>query len=359
MEQSDDRYLLSSYDYRLPRELIAQEPAEPRDSSRLMVCDIEEGIVEHRIFREIEEILSPNDILVLNNTKVIPARVRGRKPTGGKVEVLFLNPHEESAPLQALIKGKVREGSTVEIPVPEMQGKTVRVNIRRHIREGRFEVEVEGVEDILGFLSTLGEMPVPPYIRKPLDRKEKYQTVFSREPGSVAAPTAGLHFTTELLSRLGRKGIRVLTLTLHVSIGTFLPVRENDIRRHNMEPEYFILGPEIAEVIEAGEELTAVGTTVVKALESAFHLSDKGGPEGLKTEGWSNLFIYPGHRFLSPLKGMVTNFHLPASTLIMLVSAYAGRKSILRFYELAVKERYRFYSFGDAMFLKGKPVAQP
>ena len=355
MEKHEDTYLLSSYHYHLPQELIAQEPVEPRDSSKLMVCYLTEDRVEHRVFRELEEIVSREDVIVLNDTKVIPARARGKKPTGGKVEVLFLNPHEHT-PLQALIKGRVKEGGVVELPISRKPNDVVKVKLVRHINQGRFEVEVESIEDIGRFLSKYGEMPVPPYIQKPLERKDRYQTVFSRALGSVAAPTAGLHFTHHLMERLRKKGVKILTITLHVSVGTFLPVRENDIRDHRMEPEYFMIGPEVVRVIEEKRELIAVGTTVVKTLESAFHLSQ--GDSNLKTEGWSDLFIYPGHRFLSPLKGMLTNFHLPSSTLIMLVSAYAGRDRILKWYREAVKRRYRFYSFGDAMYLKGKPLSQ-
>jgi len=363
-EIGDEEYLLSSYNYHLPHELIAQEPANPRDSSRLMKCDLGRDFVGHLRFRDLENLMDSGDILVLNDSRVIPARVKGHKPTGGKAEVLFLNPLDTGGPLEALVKGRVKIGGEIipdkyGIMGPRRTEGQPKVKVVRQIHEGRFEVEVVGIDDLPGFLDSSGEMPVPPYIKKSLDEGEKYQTVYSDPPGSIAAPTAGLHFTDELLNRLGKKGIRILTITLHVSIGTFLPVRHNDIRKHTMEPEYYILGPEMEEVLTNGEEVTGVGTTVVKTLESAC-VELRGGagsnPQGkLKTEGWSDLFIYPGHIFRSPLKGMLTNFHLPASTLIMLVSAYAGRERILKWYDSAVRERYRFYSFGDAMFLRGKP----
>jgi len=343
-----------------------------------MVCDLEMNNIDHRVYRDIEEYLERDDILVVNDSRVIPARIKGRKTTGGKAEVLFLNAHEKDEPIEALIKGRVREDTVIipetgrgegggggrskehtnsrlsEATLTSVSSVPGRIKILRHISEGRFEVEVKGIDSLSDFLDHNGEMPVPPYIRKPLEDREEYQTVYSDRAGSIAAPTAGLHFTESLLDKLKKKGVRILPITLHVSIGTFLPVRENDIRKHTMEPEYFILSDEVRDILSSGEEeVVGVGTTVVKTLESVFH-----GPESrgeMRTEGWSNLFIYPGHTFLSPLKGMLTNFHLPASTLIMLVSAYAGRDNILRYYEEAVRERYRFYSFGDAMFLKGRP----
>lgn len=379
---SYERFLLSSYHYHLPPELIAQDPANPRDSSRFMVCDLEKDTVDHTQFRDLESILDPGDVLVLNDSRVIPARIRGHKPTGGKAEVLFLNALDTEAPLEALIKGRVPEGGIIipdtiadsgnDLSCNRKTGHAgsgnsndhVKVRVVRHIHEGRFEVEILGADGPETLMNRYGEMPLPPYIRKPLDIKEKYQTVFSRESGSIAAPTAGLHFTNDLLDRLKTKGIRIVTVTLHVSIGTFLPVRENDIRKHTMEPEYFILGNEVSELLGSREtEVVGVGTTVVKTLESAYYANDKNGGDSkrgrghkIRSEGWSDLFIYPGHEFRSPLKGMITNFHLPSSTLIMLVSAYAGRDTILKNYREAVRERYRFYSFGDAMFLKGKPV---
>ncbi|MCK4613959.1 MAG: S-adenosylmethionine:tRNA ribosyltransferase-isomerase, partial [Thermoplasmata archaeon] len=318
-DRTEEEYLLSSYNYHLPSELIAQDPADPRDSSRLMVCDLETDMIDHLRFRDIEGLLSEGDILVLNDSRVIPARIKGHKPTGGKAEVLFLNPLDNDGPLEALIKGRIKEGGVI-IPDETTTGRVrergsrgagagqIRIRAVRHINEGRFEVELQGVDALETFMERHGEMPVPPYIKKSLDQREKYQTVFSNEPGSIAAPTAGLHFTKDLLTRLKKKGIRILTITLHVSIGTFLPVRENDIRKHVMEPEYYILGPEMEEILGSGmrhggtvrgeggtpgtgendrDELIAVGTTVVKALESVFS-----GPEGsLRTEGWSDLFI--------------------------------------------------------------------
>ena len=380
----DESFLLSSYNYHLPPELIAQEPTHPRDSSRLMVCDLNRNELKHLRFHGIGNVLEKGDILVLNDSRVIPARVRGRKPTGGKTEVLFLNTGDGKGPLEALIKGKVQEGTFI---IPDMrdgrchngqgmetrednchneQGMEtretpLRIEVTRHISEGRFEVDVKGVDDVEGFLDRHGEMPVPPYIRKPLEDREDYQTVYSRESGSIAAPTAGLHFTTDLLAGLRKQGVRIVTVTLHVGIGTFLPVRDNDIRNHVMEPEYFVLGDEVRDILASeGSEVIGVGTTVVKTLESVF-AGTMTGKQGtlrkgtLRTEGWSDLFIYPGHSFRSPLKGMFTNFHLPGSSLIMLVSAYAGRDRIMQYYQEAVRERYRFYSFGDAMFLKGRP----
>lgn len=378
LHRTDEAHLLSSYNYHLPAELIAQEPVHPRDSSRFMVCGLEEERIDHLRFSDLPDLLSSDDILVVNDSRVIPARVKCHKSTGGKSEVLFLSTDPSQGPLEALIKGRIREGGTI---IPDKGGiaclaeggrkaigtsDSISIRVVRHISEGRFEVEVKGTDDVNGFLDRAGEMPVPPYIRKPLAEREDYQTVYSREAGSVAAPTAGLHFTEELLDRLQRNGVRIVPITLHVSIGTFLPVRDNDIQNHTMEPEYFQVGKEAEELLHeregkmgegGGGNVIAVGTTVVKTLESAFQGIADGVRKnaGLKKEGWSNLFIYPGHKFRSPLSGMITNFHLPASTLIMLVSSYAGRDRILRYYEEAVRERYRFYSFGDAMYLKGRP----
>ena len=225
--RTSENYLLSSYNYHLPPELIAQEPAHPRDSSRLMVCDPTSGnsgdsAVDHRTFRELDTILSSGDVLVINDSRVIPARVKGLKSTGGKSEVLFLNPLDDDSPLEALIRGRVREGTVID-PIGSRHPDQ-RIKIRRHISEGRYEVMVNGTTDMSTFLHEVGELPVPPYIKKPLLEQENYQTVYSGEPGSVAAPTAGLHFTNDLLHRLERRGVQVMKVTLHVSIGTFLPI---------------------------------------------------------------------------------------------------------------------------------------
>jgi S-adenosylmethionine:tRNA ribosyltransferase-isomerase len=340
---------VSDFDYHLPKELIAKFPAEPRDSARLMVLHRDTGEIEHRIFRDIVDYLVPGDVLVLNDTKVIPARLLGRLSTGAKVELLLLRQVEPdlwevmAKPAKKLKTGKelVFEGG-------------LRGTVEGYAGEGRRLVRFRVPEGVsfMELLEQVGHVPLPPYIEReerPEDRK-LYQTVFASRPGAVAAPTAGLHFTEELLERLRDKGIIIKTVTLHVGPGTFKPVKVEEVEKHQMDYEVYSVPQETAlEVNRAkqeGRRVVSVGTTVVRTLESA------AGEDGTVKagEGSTNLFIYPGYRF-KVVDALVTNFHLPRSTLIMLVSAFAGREKVLNAYREAVKEGYRFYSYGDAMFI--------
>lgn len=335
---------LTDFDYTLPPELIAQRPASPRDSSRLLVVDRATGRIEHRIFREIGDHLRPGDVLVVNDTRVIPARLRGRRPgTRGVVELLLLRPGTGGA-WEALVRPgrRLKPGTVVEVGP---RGTAVEIGERS--AGGRRIVRVASGGPMLDLLKDAGEMPLPPYIRRPVDHPDQYQTVYARADGAVAAPTAGLHFTPELLDRLRGQGIAIVSLTLHVGVGTFQPVMTEDVRLHRMEAEYYTITREAADAInDRRGRLVAVGTTTVRALETA------AGPDGRLSAaaGWTDLFIVPGFRFRA-VQAMVTNFHLPKTTLLMLVSAFAGREVILRAYAEAVSARYRFYSFGDAMLI--------
>lgn len=326
---------LSDYDYSLPKELIAQEPLKDRSKSRLMVLFKDK--IEHRRFFEVVEYLNKGDTLVINDSKVIPAKLKGRKPTGGKIEVLLLKEIEKNV-WECLIRGKnLKEGT--KLIFKDIEGKIIK-------RDRKFVVEFN-VEDMRAYLEKHGEVPLPPYIKKELKEKNRYQTIYARKEGSIAAPTAGLHFSKELLNEIRKKGINIAPITLHVSIGTFAPVRSQDITKHKMEAEYFEISKESAEIINKTKgKVIAVGTTVVKALES----SSRNG-EVVPLHGWSDLFIYPPYEFKSPIKAMITNFHLPKSTLLMLVCAFAGRERIFKAYRQAIAEKYRFYSFGDAMLI--------
>jgi len=329
---------LSDFDYHLPRELIAQEPLARRDASRLMV--LRGDVIEHRIFREIVDYLERGDLLVFNNSRVIPARLRGRKQTGGRVELLLVKELEHNL-WECMYRGRLREGTSLSFA----RGISARVE---SIRQGQAVVRFAG-GDIKRAMREIGEVPAPPYIKRRV-REEEYQTVYASRNGSVAAPTAGFHFTRELLEELRSRGVEFAFITLHVGPGTFLPVREEEVERHRMHEEQFEIPHREAErinlALEEGRRVFAVGTTTVRALESAF----SGGrvEPGVAS---TTLFIYPGYEFRVPYAGMITNFHLPRSTLLMLVSAFAGRERILRAYREAVERRYRFYSFGDAMLI--------
>jgi len=340
---------LSDFDYELPRELIAQEPLDEREGSRLMVLDGER--VRHRAFTDLDEFLQSGDVLVLNDSKVVPARVRGKRSTGGKVELLVLGtgddrpPPESGGPISkdtshALVRAKpLRPGEKIELA----EGNCI---VEERVAGARYRLRFDVKGGLAGFLERHGEMPTPPYIRKRLDRQERYQTVFARKAGSVAAPTAGLHFTPKMLERLRQKGVAVCFITLHIGPGTFQPVRSRTVEGHRMDAEYYLIPAETAvSVSERRGRLFCAGTTTVKALESAAN------PDGTLagSEGWSGLFIYPGYEFKLRPDGLLTNFHLPKSTLLMLVSALVGRERLLQAYGEAVRERYRFYSFGDAM----------
>jgi S-adenosylmethionine:tRNA ribosyltransferase-isomerase len=339
----------SDFDFYLPEELIAQTPLLDRSSSRLLALDSKTGEITDKHFTDMVEELQEGDALVLNNTRVLPARLHGVKPdTGGHIEVLLLNN----------IQGD--EWETLVKP-----GKRVKVGTVISFGDGRLTAEVTQSLDhggrILNFkydgvfleiLESLGEMPLPPYIKETLDDQERYQTVYAKEVGSAAAPTAGLHFTAELLEEVANKGVKIVYLTLHVGLGTFRPVSVDDIASHEMHSEFYQLTDEAAqtlnEVRSNGGKIVAVGTTSVRTLET---IGTKFDGEIKADSGWTKIFISPGYSF-KVVQGIITNFHLPKSTLVMLVSAFAGRGNVLSAYEHAVKEKYRFFSFGDAMFIK-------
>lgn len=337
----------SDFYFDLPKELIAQDPLEDRSSSRLLVLDRKTGAREHRIFRDIVEYLNPGDCLVINNTKVIPARLYGAKEgTQAKIEILLLKRREGDV-WETLVKPgkKAKPGTKVSFGDGLLTGEVLDV-----VDEGNrlIKFTYDGIfEEIL---DQLGQMPLPPYITHQLKDKNRYQTVYAKHDGSAAAPTAGLHFTPELLRQIEEKGVKIAHVTLHVGLGTFRPVKVEDVTQHHMHSEYFFIEEDQAKLINdtkaAGGRVIAVGTTSCRTLESAV------GEDGkLKaTSGWTDIFIYPGYQF-KVIDALITNFHLPESTLLMLVSALAGKENIMNAYEEAVKERYRFFSFGDAMFI--------
>ncbi|WP_443661285.1 tRNA preQ1(34) S-adenosylmethionine ribosyltransferase-isomerase QueA [Eshraghiella crossota] len=338
---------LKDFNYDLPEELIAQDPLEDRSSSRLMVLHKDTGRIEHKIFRDIIDYLNPGDCLVINDTKVIPARLMGiKEDTGAAIEVLLLKRNVDDV-WECLVKPgkKARTGARIIFGEGLLVGEIVDV-----IEDGNrmIKFHYEGIfEEIL---DKLGQMPLPPYITHKLQDKNRYQTVYARNEGSAAAPTAGLHFTKELLEKIKEKGVNVVSITLHVGLGTFRPVKVDKIEEHHMHTETFNISKEAADTINraraAGGRVIAVGTTSCRTLESA--AADDGTIPA--RSGDTDIFIYPGYKFKA-IDCLITNFHLPESTLIMLVSALAGRDNIMNAYETAVKERYRFFSFGDAMFI--------
>ncbi|MDO4473144.1 MAG: tRNA preQ1(34) S-adenosylmethionine ribosyltransferase-isomerase QueA [Eubacteriales bacterium] len=332
----------------LPQELIAQDPLADRSSSRLLVLEKETGEVSHHVFRDIVDYLEPGDCLVLNDTKVIPARLIGAKEeTGAKIEVLLLKRGGDNV-WETLVKPgrKAKPGTRIQFGDGLLVGEVIDI-----VDEGNrlIRFEYEGIfEEIL---DELGQMPLPPYITHQLEDKNRYQTVYAKNVGSAAAPTAGLHFTPELLKQIEDKGVDIARVTLHVGLGTFRPVKVDDILEHHMHSEFYQIDEEAAEKINRAKQrngrVICVGTTSCRTVESA---ADENGM--LKAcSGWTEIFIYPGYQF-KVLDCLITNFHLPESTLIMLVSALAGREHVLAAYEEAIKERYRFFSFGDAMFIK-------
>lgn len=343
-----EQLLKKDYFYDLPEELIAQDPLEKRSDSRLMVLDKASGEVSHHRFYEIKEMLNPGDCLVLNNTKVIPARLLGhREETGAVIEVLLLK-RKSDTDWECLVKPgkKARVGQRIVFGDGILKATVLDV-----VDEGNriIRFEFDGIfEEIL---DKLGEMPLPPYITHKLKDKDRYQTVYAKYEGSAAAPTAGLHFTKELLSEIEAKGVRLAFVTLHVGLGTFRPVKEENILEHHMHSEYYEVSREAADAINEtkknGGRVICVGTTSCRTIES---VADENGHIE-PCSGNTEIFIYPGYRF-KVLDALITNFHLPESTLIMLVSALAGRENVLNAYEVAVKERYRFFSFGDAMFIR-------
>ena len=332
----------SDFDYNLPEASIAQTPAEPRDTSRLLVLHRDTGTLEHRIFHDVGDYLRAGDLLILNQTRVIPARIYARKDTGGRVELLLLR-RRDSLRWEALVGGKgLRAGRKIRVE----DGPEAEVV---EILDGSERV-VQFAEPIEPYFSKVGNVPLPPYIHEKLSDPERYQTVYAREPGSAAAPTAGLHFTPGLLEGLQVKGVKIAYVTLHVGLDTFAPVTEDDPQEHKIHTEWCELPPETANVInqtkQTGGRVVAVGTTSVRTLESAVVGRDTMSPY----LGATSLYILPGFQF-KIVDVMITNFHLPKSTLLMLVSAFAGREAILETYETAIQEGYRFYSFGDAMMI--------
>lgn len=338
----------SDFYYDLPEELIAQDPLEDRSSSRLLILDKETGKTEHHIFKEIIDYLNPGDCLVINDTKVIPARLIGEKiGTGAKIEVLLLKRKEKDV-WETLVKPgkKMKVGVQVSFGNGLLIGEVIEV-----VEEGNrlIKFHYEGIfEEVL---DQLGEMPLPPYITHQLQDRNRYNTVYAKNEGSAAAPTAGLHFTAELLDAIQEKGVDIARVTLHVGLGTFRPVKVEDVTEHHMHSEFYQVDEEAAEKINRAKDgagrVICVGTTSCRTIESA---ADETGH--LKPcSGWTEIFIYPGYKF-KMLDCLITNFHLPESTLIMLVSALAGKEHVMAAYEEAVKERYRFFSFGDAMFIE-------
>ena len=338
----------SDFYFDLPEELIAQVPILDRSSSKLMVLDKETGEISHKIFKDIIDYLNPGDCLVLNNTRVIPARLIGSKEgTGGKIEFLLLKRNEDDT-WETLVK----------------PGKRAKIGTRFSFGEGKLIAEVVGMGDdgarIVKFeyegifeevLDELGNMPLPPYITERLEERERYQTVYSKHNGSAAAPPAGLHFTDELLEKIKEKGVDLAFVTLHVGLGTFRPVKVDDVLEHDMHSEYYMVTQEAADKInrakENGHRVITVGTTSTRTIES---VADENG-RMKEASGWTKIFIYPGYKF-KVVDNLITNFHLPESTLIMLVSALAGKENVLNAYKCAVENKYRFFSFGDAMFIK-------
>ena len=338
----------SDFYFDLPEELIAQVPILDRSSSKLMVLDKETGEISHKVFKDIIEYLNPGDCLVLNDTRVIPARLIGSKEdTGGKIEFLLLKRNEDDT-WETLVK----------------PGKRAKIGTRFSFGEGKLIAEVVGMGDdgarIVKFeyegifeevLDELGNMPLPPYITERLEERERYQTVYSKNNGSAAAPTAGLHFTDKLLQQIKDKGVDIAFVTLHVGLGTFRPVKVDDVLEHDMHSEYYMVTQEAADKInkakENGHRVITVGTTSTRTIES---VADENG-KMKAASGWTKIFIYPGYKF-KVVDNLITNFHLPESTLIMLVSALAGKENVLNAYKCAVENRYRFFSFGDAMFIK-------
>ena len=341
--------LVTDFDYELPKELIAQHPMEPRDHSRLLVVNKDSGAIEHKHFYDLIEYLHPGDVLVFNDTRVIPARLHDFKDTGAHVEV-FLLTRKDATDWEVL----VRPGKKLQVGAKIKFSEELSYEVIDHTDFGGRVVRFSYNGIFEEILDRLGETPLPPYITAPLEDKERYQTVYSRERGSAAAPTAGLHFTKELLQKIKDKGCEEVFVTLHVGLGTFRPVSEEKIEDHKMHKEFYTVSQEAAEAVNRakaeGRRIIAVGTTSVRTLEAAC----KDGK--LQAGGnWTNIFIYPGYKY-QLVDALVTNFHLPQSTLLMLVSALSTREIMLNTYKVAVEEKYRFFSFGDAMFINNEKI---
>ena len=339
---------VADFDYELPEELIAQTPIKKRDESRLMVLNRKNQTIEHKVFKDIIDYLKPGDVLVRNNTKVIPARLYGKKETGANVEFLLLNNIEND-----IWEAIVRPGNKLHVGTKVIFGDGILEARILEIMPGgtrKVEFKYEGIFNEI--LDKIGLMPLPPYIHETLKEKDRYQTVYAKYEGSAAAPTAGLHFTPELLEKIKEKGVEIANVTLHVGIGTFRPVKEDTVEAHKMHSEHFYIKQEDVEKInkakQEGRRVIAVGTTSCRVLES---IADEKTGMVKQIEDDTEIFIYPGYKFKC-IDGLITNFHLPQSTLLMLVSALAGKEYIMKAYKEAVKEKYRFFSFGDAMFIE-------
>lgn len=350
MNQSDPLsiYDLKSYQFDLPPHLIAQFPVEPRDSARLLVMDRASGRVEDRIFTDIIDYFQPGDTLVINKTKVVPARLFAYKSTGAKIEILLLNKQGEN--WEALVKPARRMPEGSRVFFKDYPG--VEIEVMAVLENGGRILHFHNCPDEMAFLDKAGNMPLPPYINRSAEEKDKadYQTVYAKEQGSAAAPTAGLHFTEKLLRDLQQKGVNVAPILLHVGLGTFRPVSSDDIRNHQMHYEFFQIDTDTAELLnntrQKGKNIIAVGTTVVRTLETVYNKN-----RGFSSQsGQTNKFIYPGYEYKAVDK-IITNFHLPGSSLVMLVAAFAGLDNTLQAYRHAVEEEYRFFSYGDAMFI--------
>jgi len=351
-------FSVEDYDYNLPESLIAQEPVAERDQSRLLTLDCQSGKLSHNVFSELDTFLKPSDVLVINNTRVVPGRLVGKKETGGRVEVLIVNyatgiqSPSHSKQFDCLIKASKPTRVGTQLYFPENVHATVISRIDEYIHRVSFFYS----GDFTDILEKIGETPLPPYIKRdghqPSDTdRSAYQTIYASQTGAIAAPTAGFHFTDDLMTRLKRKGIQVAKITLHVGYGTFLPVRVKDIRNHHMHSEWFDISKKTASIVNEakknGRRVVAVGTTSVRTLEYAADEFGYVQPTG----GDCDLYIYPGYQF-RVIDAMITNFHLPKSTLLMLVSAFASREKILTAYKTAIQERYRFYSYGDGMLIQ-------
>jgi len=326
--------LTSELDYELPEALIAQKPAEPRDSSRLMVVDVREGSISHHVFRDLPRLLQSGDALVLNETKVLPARLVARKESGGEVELLFLK--DLGGPWEVLARPskRLRPGLALAVGGDELE-------VVEDLGDGHWVVEGR---DVRGTMERHGRMPLPPYIRPTEDAERAYQTVYARNPGSAAAPTAGFHFTEEVLNDVERAGSKAVWVTLHVGTGTFAPIRTEKLEEHRMHAEYYSVPEATVRAVKSAERVVVAGTTVARTLET--------WAAGGEKEGESRLFVYPGYQWRA-VDALLTNFHLPRSTLLAMVMSFGGKELVRAAYRVAVEERYRFYSFGDAMLLTG------
>lgn len=340
---------VSDFYFELPEELIAQDPLENRSKSRLMVLDRKTGNIEHKIFEDILDYLNPGDCLVVNNTKVIPARLYGtRVDTGAAIELLLLKRLSDDT-WETLVKPgkKARTGAVIDFGNGKLRGEIIEVQ-----EDGNRKIRFEFNGIFEEILDELGQMPLPPYITHKLEDKNRYQTVYAKYDGSAAAPTAGLHFTNELLEKIRAKGVNIATVTLHVGLGTFRPVKVEDVNEHHMHSEYYFIEDDQAKLISDtkrnGGRIIGVGTTSCRTLETVARDNDG---EIVAGSGWTDIFIYPGFEFKA-IDALITNFHLPESTLIMLISAFSDRDKVMNAYQEAVRERYRFFSFGDAMLLK-------